>query len=48
MFYKYKSEVKDYPHPRSGEGLVVLAKKRGMDVCIYYAEAFETIRDYWI
>lgn len=44
-FQIYKSEVKDYPHPRSVEGIRTLAKKRGTEVCMDYAEAFMLIRE---
>lgn len=45
VFQKYKSEIKDFPHPRSIEGIKVLATKRGMEVCLEYAEAFKLIRE---
>ena len=41
----YSSEICEYPHPRSLEGLEILAKWRGMNVGHKYAEAFEVIRD---
>lgn len=41
----YKSELKDYPYPRSLEGIEILAKKRGMEVGIKYAEAFMLLRE---
>lgn len=41
---KYKSEICDYPHPRSIEGIELLAKYRGMIVGKKYVEAFELIR----
>ncbi len=41
----YESEVKEYPHPRSLEGLEILAKKRGMEVGLKYAEAFMVLRE---
>ena len=44
-FQKYKSEVKYFPHPRSIEGIKALATKRGIEVCVEYAEAFKLIRD---
>jgi LmbE family N-acetylglucosaminyl deacetylase len=47
MFCQYKSEVKEYPHPRSPEGLRVLASKRGIEICTHHAEAFEIARDFW-
>ena len=40
----YKSELKKFPHPRSLKGIEVLARKRGMEAGIKYAEAFELIR----
>lgn len=46
-FKKYKTEVKDFPHPRSPEGIRNLAKRRGSEICVNYAEAFKVIRDYW-
>lgn len=36
----YKSEVKDYPHPRSLESIKILAQKRGVEVRLKTAEAF--------
>jgi len=29
---EYKSEIREYPHPRSIEGIKIVAKKRGMEV----------------
>ena len=46
-FKIYKSEVKSYPYPRSPEGIEILARKRGSEECIEYAEAFILIRDFW-
>ncbi|MFA6405689.1 MAG: PIG-L family deacetylase [Candidatus Paceibacterota bacterium] len=40
----YKDEMRSYPHPRSYEGVQILAKFRGMTVGYKYAEAFEVIR----
>jgi len=40
----YASEARPYPHPRSIEALEYLARKRGGEVGIEYAEAFELIR----
>lgn len=42
----YASEVKDYPHPRSPEGLRKLAEQRGLEACMKNAEAFLIIRSY--
>ena len=41
----YKSELKQYPHPRSLEGIKVLAQKRGMEAGLKYAEAFMSLRE---
>jgi len=41
---EYKSELREYPHPRSLEGIKIKAKQRGMEVGFCYAEAFELIR----
>lgn len=40
----YKSELREFPHPRSLEGLNLTAKKWGMTIGCNYAEAFELIR----
>lgn len=40
----YKSEIRRYPHPRSLEGVKVLAQKRGIEAGLKYAEAFELIK----
>jgi LmbE family N-acetylglucosaminyl deacetylase len=41
---KYKSELKECPHPRSFEGIMALARLRGMTVGVQFAEAFMLIR----
>jgi len=41
----YKSEVCTYPHPRSEEGVRILAEKRGLEVGLRYAEAFSIVRE---
>ena len=41
---QYVTEVFDYPHPRSLEGIRVLAKQRGLMVSEKYAEAFHLVR----
>lgn len=41
---EYRIEMRDAPHTRSFEGLENLAKYRGNQVGLYYAEAFEIIR----
>ena len=40
----YESEYRDYPHPRSIEGIEYWARKRGLEVGLGYAEAFHLIR----
>ncbi len=40
----YSSELRKYPHPRSLEGIEYLARKRGMEVGLEYAEAFRIVR----
>lgn len=40
----YKSEIKEFPHPRSLEMIGVLAKKRGSEAGLKLAEAFMLIR----
>ena len=40
----YASEIKPYPHPRSKEGIEILAQKRGLEVGVKYAECFFLIR----
>jgi len=42
----YKSEIKDYPFPRSTEGIYTLAQRRGMQSGNNYAEAFELVRQF--
>lgn len=44
-FKAYKDEIKTWPHPRSIEGIEVLAKKRGSEAGLGYAEAFVLIRE---
>ena len=41
----YKSERRDYPHPRSGEALEALAKVRGSQCGFEKAEAFILLRE---
>lgn len=41
----YESELKDYPHPRSLEAIITLAKKRGSEAGLRAAEAFVLIRE---
>ncbi len=40
----YTSEYRAYPHPRSVEAVEYLARKRGNEVGLPYAEAFELVR----
>lgn len=41
---EYKTELREYPHPRSKEAIKNLAAKRGNEVGLEFAEAFEIIR----
>lgn len=41
---KYRSELKDYPHSRSIEGISILAKYRGLESGLKFAEAFCLVR----
>jgi len=41
----YESELKRYPHPRSLEIVETLAKKRGSEVRLEFAEAFMLVRE---
>ena len=43
----YKTEKRNYPHPRSEEALKVIAQKRGIETGFKYAEAFMVMRDKW-
>lgn len=40
----YLCEKRDYPHPRSGRALEILAQKRGIEIGAEYAEAFMIVR----
>lgn len=40
----YKSEIRKYPHPRSLEGIKLLAQKRGLEVGLKFVEAFCLVR----
>lgn len=40
----YKSQLHDFPHPRSLEAIEALSKLRGSTVCVDYAESFMLIR----
>lgn len=41
----YRSEIKQAPHPRSAEIIEALAKKRGSEANVRFAEAFMLIRE---
>jgi len=41
----YKSEVKDFPHPRSLEAIKITAQKRGIESGLKMAEAFIIVRE---
>lgn len=43
----YERELRPFPHPRSLEGLEVLARRRGMEIGERAAEAFLVLRDVW-
>ena len=43
-FEKYKSEIRLYPHPRSAQGIKILAQHRGLEAGLKYAEAYCLIR----
>ncbi len=40
----YESQICEYPHPRSAEGVEALAKYRGSTVGVQYAECFMAVR----
>lgn len=41
----YKSELRDYPHPRSLEAIKTYAQYRGITIGRKFAEAFEVVRE---
>lgn len=41
----YKSELRQYPHPRSLKGITILANKRGLESGLNAAEAFILIKE---
>lgn len=43
-FKKYITEVMDYPHPRSKEGIINLARYRGQTFSTTFAESFHMVR----
>ena len=40
----YQTQIKEFPHPRSLEAIEALAKYRGSNICVKYAESFSLIR----
>ena len=42
----YSKEIRKFPHPRSAEGVKVLARYRASQSGLKYAEAFEILRDF--
>ena len=44
VLYCYDEEMRPEPHARSYEAIRALAKFRGSEVGLHYAEAFEIIR----
>jgi len=45
-FKEYKTEIRDYPHSRSLEGIEILASYRGLQAGYKYAEAFKLVMSY--
>lgn len=41
----YKTELNEFPHPRSREGIYTLAKYRGMQIGCEFAEGFKLVRE---
>jgi N-acetylglucosamine malate deacetylase 1 len=41
---EYRSELRDAPHPRSVDGVVALARLRGVTVGVPFAESFVSVR----
>lgn len=41
----YASQIKEYPNPRSNDGIKALAMYRGSTVSVQYAECFMTVRN---
>jgi N-acetylglucosamine malate deacetylase 1 len=41
----YRTELREYPHPRSIEGLRIFAQERGLSVGLRAAECFQLIRE---
>jgi len=40
----YSGEIRDFPHPRSAEAVEILARYRGVNVGLEYAEALKVVR----
>lgn len=43
----YETEKRSFPHPRSGEAVKLLARKRGSESGLDFAEAFMVLRNIW-
>ena len=43
-FKEYKAELREYPHPRSLEGLKINAEYWGIKIGVKYAEVFRSVR----
>lgn len=43
----YQTEVREFPHPRSLEGIRLFAQERGVSMGFEAAECFQLIRDLW-
>jgi predicted patatin/cPLA2 family phospholipase len=43
----YERESRKFPHPRSLEGIEILAKKRGLEIGFPTSEAFVVLREKW-
>ncbi|RLC64081.1 MAG: PIG-L family deacetylase [Chloroflexi bacterium] len=41
----YRTELREYPHPRSVKGLRLLAEERGLNVGLQAAECFQLVRE---
>lgn len=41
---EYKTEIREYPHPRSFEGIEALARYRGLEAGFKFAEAFYLVK----
>ena len=44
-FKSYKSEIQNFPHPRSVRGIKVLSQKRGSEVGLKNAESYMIYRE---